>query len=80
MVFSRWFEDAPLQLFGNIEKSSLLNGSAMLACVGTLCRVCLRLCLLRQVQCAPSRLFSGMCLPEPLMIACVTASLSHNCM
>ena len=62
-----------------MEKPSLLNGSAMLACVGTLCRVCLRLCLLCQVQCAPSRLFSGVCLPEPLMIACVAASLSHNC-
>ena len=40
-------------------KSSLLKGSAMLACVGTRRRICLRQCLLCHVQCDPSKLFSG---------------------
>ena len=61
-------------------KSSLLNGSAMLACVGTRLRICRRQCLLCQVQCDPSRLFKGAWLPDPLMMARVAASLSHSCM
>ena len=63
-----------------MAKSSLLNGSAMLACVGTRLRICRRQCLLCQVQCDPSRLFKGAWLPDPLMMAWVAASLSHSCM
>ena len=61
-------------------KSSLLKGSAMLACVGTRRRICLRQCLLCHVQCEPSKLFRGAWLPEPLMMAWVAASLSQSCM
>ena len=63
-----------------IEKSSRLNGSAMLACVGTLWRICRILALLCHVQCDPSRLFKGVWDPDPLIIACVAASLSQSCM
>ena len=63
-----------------MEKSSRLNGSAMFACVGTRCRICRNCCLLCQVQCAPIKLLRGMCLPEPLMMAWVAASLSQSWM
>ena len=52
-----------------MEKSPRLKGSAMLACVGTRLSICLMHLLLCQVQCDPRRLFKGVCLPEPLMMA-----------
>ena len=63
-----------------MEKSPRLKGSAMFACVGTRCRIWRRHDLLCHVQCEPMRLFRGAWLPDPLIMACVAASLSHNWM
>ena len=63
-----------------MEKSPRLKGSAMFACVGTRCSIWRRHSLLRHVQCEPMRLFKGAWLPDPLMMACVAASLSHSWM
>ena len=63
-----------------MEKSSRLNGSAMLAWVGTRCRIWRGCCRLCHVQWAPMRLLRGICLPDPLMMAWVAASLSQSCM
>ena len=64
----------------DMEKSPRLNGSAMFACVGTRCSIWRKHSRLCHVQCEPMRLFRGAWLPDPLMIAWVAASLSHNCM
>ena len=59
-----------------IVKSPRLNGSAMLALLGTRSSIWCNWHLLCQVQCDPIILLSGW----PLRIACFDASLSHNCM
>ena len=61
-------------------KSPLLNGSAMLALLGTLSSTWCNCDLLCQVQCEPIKLLRGWCLPVPLRMACLEASLSHSCM
>ena len=60
-------------------KSRLLNGSAMLALLGTLLSICVSCWRLCHAQWDPMRLLSGWCLPDPLLIACVAGSLSHSC-
>ena len=52
----------------------------MLALLGTLSSTWCSWHLLCQVQWDPIRLLSGWCLPVPLRIACLDASLSHSCM
>ena len=61
-----------------ISKSPRLNGSAMLALLGTLSSIWWSWYLLCHVQWAPMMLLSGWCLPVPLRMACFDASLSHS--
>ena len=60
-------------------KSLLLNGSTMLALLGTRLSIRVSCCLLCHAQCDPIKLLSGWCFPDPLLIACVAGSLSHSC-
>ena len=52
----------------------------MLALLGTLSSTWWSWHRLCHVQCDPIRLLSGWCLPVPLRMACLDASLSHSCM
>ena len=62
-----------------IVKSLLLNGSAMLALLGTRLSIWVNWCRLCHAQCDPIRLLRGWCFPDPLLMACVAGSLSQSC-